>query len=531
MLVAAAMLLTSAIVAGDNRCFLDGGGSTETFFVKESLPVGSLIGGLRVIGEPDVDVRISLVGGGGLPVALEPGTKDLVLRRELDKEEVKGPSAVAFSVLCERIGKTAREISGGAAADPDFTIPVNIRVTDVNDNAPQFVGAPYMLNISELTQVGAVVFTGIEAVDKDHPGPFSTVEYAVEGEFADHVAFANPLVGSLVLIKGLDHETLKSFDVSLLARDQGSPPQETRTTLTVNVKDADDQNPAFQYPRYEAILPEGGTQGQKLMVQPADLRAFDKDRGLGAPVYYSFTEEYKYFELNRNTGQIYIRSDIPQDEFLQPLTLVVKATQFDNPDRYAVTTLTVSRGGIYNTELQFMQSEYAVRILENVPLNSVVATLLTNKPSDRRVHFFVGEDTLPGGEFTVNQKGEVVLRKRVDFETQERYEFVVHATDGRRNDSAAVNVSLININDWAPKFTYPQYEFFVAAEDTYNGFKIGKLEVHDGDKGEKVSLEITGPHARVFRIDSRGELEVHDLRYARKKSNLSFDRNGHCTVN
>ena len=44
----------------------------------------------------------------------------------------------------------------------------------------------------------------------------------------------------------------------------------------MNVKDADDQNPAFQHPRYAALLPRGGTQGQKLIVEPADLRAFDQ---------------------------------------------------------------------------------------------------------------------------------------------------------------------------------------------------------------------------------------------------------------
>lgn len=31
-----------------------------------------------------------------------------------------------------------------------FIIPVNIRVTDVNDNAPQFINAPYLLNVSEV---------------------------------------------------------------------------------------------------------------------------------------------------------------------------------------------------------------------------------------------------------------------------------------------------------------------------------------------------------------------------------------------
>ena len=44
------------------------------------------------------------------------------------------------------------------------------------------------------------------------------------------------------------------------------------------------------------------------------------------------------------------------------------------------------------------------------------------------------------------QKGEVILRKEIDFEHVEEYSFVVDANDGRKNDAATVNVSLININ-------------------------------------------------------------------------------------
>jgi hypothetical protein len=134
------------------------------------------------------------------------------------------------------------------------------------------------------------------------------------------------------------------------------------------------------------------------MVQPQELKAFDKDLGLGAPIFYTFsgnTDEYKYFELNRNTGHIYITAAIPETDFLQPVTLVIQATQFDNPDRYAVTTLTVTRGGIFDSDLQFVQHYYQSKILENVPLNSVVTTLLTNKPSSRKVHFEIDVSVMP----------------------------------------------------------------------------------------------------------------------------------------
>ena len=501
------LLLMQLITAQqDNRCFLDGGGSTESFFIKESLKVGSLIGTLRILGKIGTEIELKLDGDDS-PIDVEGDTKNLILTRALDKEGKEGPSSVSVEVICERIGTN----------DPGFTIPVNIRVTDVNDNGPIFQNSPYKLNISELTIVGSSIFDQIKAVDQDQPGPFSTVEYSIaKGKYSDYVAFANPLEGTLMLTKHLDYETLKSFEVQIVARDQGSPPQESEATLEIHIQDADDQNPAFFYDHYDALLPQGSTEGQKLMVQPQDLRAFDKDLGLGSPVYYSFSslaDEYKYFELNRNTGHIYIKSDIPETEITQPVTLVIKATQFDNLDRYAVTTLTVSRGGIFDSDLQFLQKSYDVKILENVPLNSVITTLLTNKPSDRRVHFYIDEEnTLPEKEFSVNQKGDVILRKMLDYERKEFYSFKVIVTDGRRNDSARVNVSLLNINDWDPRFKYPQYEFFVKESDMFGGYVIGKMEVHDGDKGDTVTLDIKGPYARAFRINRRGELSIHDMK-------------------
>lgn len=60
-----------------------------------------------------------------------------------------------------------------------FVIPVNVRVTDVNDNAPQWIGTPYTLTLSEVTVPGTRILQGARAEDADQPGPFSTVEYQV----------------------------------------------------------------------------------------------------------------------------------------------------------------------------------------------------------------------------------------------------------------------------------------------------------------------------------------------------------------
>ena len=82
-------------------------------------------------------------------------------------------------------------------------------MTDVNDNAPQFLGSPYSLNISELAMVGTELIT-VEAVDADQRGPFSTVEYSLErGQYSDYLELDNTLSGTIRLAKTLDYETLQ----------------------------------------------------------------------------------------------------------------------------------------------------------------------------------------------------------------------------------------------------------------------------------------------------------------------------------
>ena len=44
----------------DNRCFLRGGGSTLSFFVKESLPISSVVGRLDIQGNIETDIELIL---------------------------------------------------------------------------------------------------------------------------------------------------------------------------------------------------------------------------------------------------------------------------------------------------------------------------------------------------------------------------------------------------------------------------------------------------------------------------------------
>lgn len=500
----------SAQLIRDTRCFLENGATAAHLFVGEELEVGGVVGVIGVIGQPvspgdsgsqgDIELRLQERDS---PVAIHPGSKNLTLTRPLDKEGVEGPASVYVNVICER----------RRTLDPGFVIPVNIRVTDANDNAPQFVNAPYVLNISEVTVVGTRVLQGVRAVDADQPGPYSTVEYSVlPGKHADYFVFVNALEGTLVLRKPLDYETLSNFSVGIRAQDQGNPPRSSDTELRVNVIDADDQNPAFMNDQYKITIPNGAQNGAILRVEPAPIQAIDQDTGINSPVRYSLQGgAVSFLNLNPGTGVVVLARTPKDHELIAPATLVIKATQVDNPDRYALATVVVSRDGGLGAgptaggrlPVRFVLRDYRSSAPENTPPGSILLTAGVNKIDPNLRFWLVGanEDL---ERFAITRSGELILKGTLDYERRIQHSFLVHVTDGHHNDTARVNVSVEDVNEWEPRFRHPRYELH--ARTLRQGSIVGRLEAADGDRGDRVTLSLRGPDARSFEIRDNGEL-------------------------
>lgn len=188
------------------------------------------------------------------PVRLEPGTKNLILARQLDKESAEGESSLLVNVKC-------RPRHRGSS----FTvIPIRLLITDANDHAPEFVFPPgppnnhlrpmYVINISETAPVGSIATREIQAIDKDSTGPHSTIHYKVlesatvatatdqvtlvpPAELANLFAFTNPLEPTLFVAAPLDFETQpQTFTLTILAQDQAEPePLSSTAQVQVNL--------------------------------------------------------------------------------------------------------------------------------------------------------------------------------------------------------------------------------------------------------------------------------------------------------
>lgn len=315
------------------------------------------------------------------------------------------------------------------------------------------------------------ILQGARAIDDDEVGPHSNVEYRVlDGSFSDYVTFLTPLEGTLVLRKPLDYEKARNFTLTLRAQDQGNPPRYSDTTLDVVIIDADDQNPKFLRESYWAELPSDGRAGE-LKIAPEPLRAvdqvctkkskhcflkskncfFDQDEGILAPVRYSITNspESRFFEINARSGAVTLKVTLGQLDLVHGITLVIRATQVDNNDRYALTTLMVSRKDLERNRqidgLSFVQTKFYARINEDVGIGSRLMALPTNRPG-RPVQYYI-LDREASKTFRIGPLGEVILQKPLDYENQTKYIFQVFGTDGASNATADVIIDVLDVND------------------------------------------------------------------------------------
>lgn len=551
-----AISATTSQLLLDSRCYLENGGSAENFVVSEDIKVNSVIGRLRINGDPSQNGNINLSlreRDNNAPVQIDPWTKDLILTSRLDKEGIHGPASVYINVVCDR-----RQTDGV----PSFIVPVNIRVQDVNDNAPKWVGSPYTISLSEVTVRGTRILQGARAVDADQPGPYSTVEYQVlQGPFSDYVDFVNPLEGTLQLKKSLDYEQMKNFTVKLRAQDQGNPPKFSDTFLRVFITDADDQNPRFNYESYTAEFPSTGDTG-RLRVYPESIRAWDQDEGIQSEIRYSInpSSESRYFSINPKSGDI----DLITPFDTQKTTLVIKATQIDNKDRYALATLTVMKDGAKREQamrndqtiqvqgtsstnlhpvnidvaptsststtltsksrLQFIQPKFEARVREDVPAGARLIALPTNKPSDRYLKYSILDES-QSEVFEIGQFGEVILKRSLDYEKAIRHLFRVFATDGVNNATCQVIIDVINVNEWDPRFRQPYYRFRFPIRDIENvsvPVALGKVEAADGDRNENINFNLRGQYSQHFAIDKSGVIWLKDPIEGMRKKEVSL---------
>ncbi|NXC80422.1 CADN protein, partial [Cercotrichas coryphoeus] len=399
-------------------------------------------------------INYSLHGqGASSEFSINESTGEISAHKRLDRER---RSTWRFLVLATDEG--GEGLTGFA--------DVIIEVGDMNDNAPLFLCVSdgcFTGRIPEDSPADTPVME-MTAVDLDDPkaGINAVLTYSiiqnVKNEINLNLFSIDPVSGTISTVLGaLDREKEDKYLVVVEARDGGGL---TGTgTATILVADVNDHAPVFLQRIYTAFVSENASINTEVVV----VSAVDRDEGENAMVTFSIVDgdnDRKFSietdEVN-NCGFIRLRKRI---DFEKPhervFNLTVKA---EDMDFFSIAYCVIYVEDANDHAPVFYPQFYEVAALgEDVPVGTKVIQVSAvdlDSGLNGRVFFHLLNKSDPGGQFSLDSDGWLMVAGLLDHETVAQYQLIVIATDMGQpplTGSATVLVTLQDVNDNGPEF-------------------------------------------------------------------------------
>ncbi|XP_045128383.1 uncharacterized protein LOC123514532 isoform X7 [Portunus trituberculatus] len=161
----------------------------------------------------------------------------------------------------------------------------------------------------------------------------------------------NPTEVFYQLKRNLDYDTEPGPIVCQATfQDLGTPPQSSKGTITVNIKNVADEPPEFSEKYYYTTVDSIEVTNISLTIQPSSILAIDKDTGnQNSPVTYSMTDVQAdvqgttYFGIDETTGEVTLEKDLDTPFLVdhQQVTFFLKATDTSQATDNALLVVTL----------------------------------------------------------------------------------------------------------------------------------------------------------------------------------------------
>nr|XP_050860466.1 cadherin-99C isoform X4 [Vespula vulgaris] len=305
------------------------------------------------------------------------------------------------------------------------------------------------------------------------------------------------------------------------------------TTLTVNIRDDDDQDPSFIYqgcmlldgacinPEYSASVSSGVLSGI-LNISPEKIQAVDMD-SINAPIHYSFLSgnpsNYRdFFEINPNSGAVKQIKAV-DTSVTKKFDIIIKAVEVSEAKRSATAKLIITVKPVDSNPPVITASNNEGFVDENAPVGTKVIDkngkpiTLTVSDADLGV-----DDPKPAytfelttSYFSIDPSGVLIVNEENldrDPPNPGRFRFQVVAREKTGLAASAplsFVVTLNDVNDNAPHLpmTAP---ISVQAGETRR--QVTKVEATDNDEGENAEItygiyHVSNNGLHKFKIDPK----------------------------
>ncbi|KAK2817251.1 hypothetical protein Q5P01_025442 [Channa striata] len=248
---------------------------------------------------------------------------------------------------------------------------IMVTVTDCNDNAPVFSSTEYHAQVSENSQVGAMLVQ-VSAHDPDL-GTNGLLHYdIISGNSKGHLKL-DPQSGLLVVNHSLDYEEDTKYTLTIRASDGGVSSEKRKVAFTVvfiTVLDENDNTPYFMFPTVSCSVFEN----LPAFTHTCSVHAVDNDLGPYGQLTYSILsscfvhygsgspERKEAFAIDPLTGDIHTRQ-IFDYERESEYCFIVEAK--DKGDKAATVKVQVTIKGVDEFSPVFTQKFYHFLLPEN----------------------------------------------------------------------------------------------------------------------------------------------------------------------
>lgn len=453
------------------------------------------------------NITYSLYGSNGL-FLIDKFTGVVTLgKEELDYEKVKSYHL------------TVDATDGGNKKD---TTSLYVCINDTNDEAPKFTSSKYEQTVKENEEIKIKV----QAKDKDEPGtPNSKVSYSivsVSQKLTKNFTINN--TSGVIHAKSIDYEKLTSGQIILEveASDQGNPQRYTKTNVTINIQDVNDNPPRFTHPLYNFIVPENSTTGDYI----GNVSATDADRqSINHRLTFLLVNETDKFNINSGTGSIFILGKLDREKN-DHYRLLVEVIDGGSPSLNSTAILNITVTDVNDEYPVLIDSSATIEVAENISVNSSIVKInATDQDLNAKLVYGIYSQQIQvdGKGMYVNKistdyfgidkdTGEIFLKVELDREVAELISLGIEVNDTNAVGHPQVSrgqqkIKILDINDNNPKFLN-EFIKLSLSENLPVNTTLTRVSATDADKNDNVTYSFQRNYIQFKINETTGEIKL-----------------------
>ncbi|KAI3351741.1 hypothetical protein L3Q82_020581 [Scortum barcoo] len=398
---------------------------------------------------------------------IDPITGVITVRANVDYEEYP-----AFEIRVEANDKAQPPMSAHCK--------VLVDVIDVNDHAPEITVTSLFNTVKEDADVGTAIAL-VSVLDRDG-GRNGEVKCKILNQVPFKLERNYKNYYSLVVDGALDREITSTYNVTISATDEGSPPLSNNSVISVHVSDVNDNSPHFSEPVVNIYVKENSKVGEIIKT----VSASDADTDQNGQVKYSFLQINSdslplstMININSETGEIISLQSFNYEE-LKTFQFKVQATDSGVPPLSSNVTVNVliqdendnnptilapysEHGSVYSESIPYSaEAGYFVAKIRAVDADSGYNALLSYHLSEPKGNnlFRIGTST-----------GEIRTKRRMSDNDLKTHPLVVLVSDnGEPSLSATVSVEVVVVESTADIQT--QFRHVPIKEESFSDLNL-----------------------------------------------------------